>query len=543
MLLLAAGVEMDSAARRAVRERAHGAPQRRWATLRPGAGGAARAALERAHAGAAAAALAPASRSTKRAGLTAARLRIDERVLHYLAGVNYLDARLQPLLQAGRRAAAAWPTRSARWPRDVADALARQPRRPLPLVQLWRRRRAWPARRRGRRSRRAAGCTLYAHRAPTMSRRPRTSSRRSPRCGNAKRRCSDGALLVELRRCVRGAHGVRRFVEQVERPGVRRAARAAARSTRADLRYRVDKPTGATSGSSGSRRSAPSAAGSAAALDGVGAEFRLSAARSSRRAAARAAPHCGERPADGAAAAACRELGRPRLDGLAQRIEPQRRLGRPRAARGADCRRCARSPRRCGTGSTVLRALGLRRARARAGSGIAVLFAGESGTGKTHGRRGAGARARGSTSTASTSSAVVSKYIGETEKNLRARLRRGRGRRRDPALRRGRRAVRQAQRGEGQPRPLRQHRGQLPAAAHGGVPRPGDPDDQPEGRARHGVPAAAALRRAVSRSRTRPSAKRSGARVFPAATPTAGLDHGQARAAATSPAAASATSR
>ena len=34
------------------------------------------------------------------AGLTRGRLRIDERILHYLAGVNYLDARLQPLLRA-----------------------------------------------------------------------------------------------------------------------------------------------------------------------------------------------------------------------------------------------------------------------------------------------------------------------------------------------------------------------------------------------------------------------------------------------------------
>ena len=77
-------------------------------------------------------------------------------------------------------------------------------------------------------------------------------------------------------------------------------------------------------------------------------------------------------------------------------------------------------------------------------------------------------------------SAVVSKYIGETEKNLRRALRRRRGRRRDPVLRRGRRAVRQTQRGQGQPRPLRQHRDQLPAPADGSVSRPGDPRHQHE---------------------------------------------------------------
>ena len=32
--------------------------------------------------------------------LTTSRLAIDERVLHYLAGVNYLDPRLRPLLRA-----------------------------------------------------------------------------------------------------------------------------------------------------------------------------------------------------------------------------------------------------------------------------------------------------------------------------------------------------------------------------------------------------------------------------------------------------------
>ena len=34
-----------------------------------------------------------------RQGLTAARLKIDERILHYLAGINELDIRLQSLLQ------------------------------------------------------------------------------------------------------------------------------------------------------------------------------------------------------------------------------------------------------------------------------------------------------------------------------------------------------------------------------------------------------------------------------------------------------------
>ena len=78
-------------------------------------------------------------------------------------------------------------------------------------------------------------------------------------------------------------------------------------------------------------------------------------------------------------------------------------------------------------------------------------------------------------------SAVVSKYIGETEKNLRRLFDAAEDGGAHPVLRRGRRPVRQAQRGQGQPRPLRQHRGQLPAPADGGLPRPRHPGHQHEG--------------------------------------------------------------
>ena len=228
---------------------------------------------------------------------------------------------------------------------------------------------------------------------------------------------------------------------------------------------------------------------------------------------------------------ACRAQARPRLDDLAQRIEPARGLGRPRPARARSCRRCARSPRTSATGTRVYERLGLRRAeQPRARHQRAVRR-----------RRAAPARrwpprcsptSCASTSTASTSAPVVSKYIGETEKNLRRRLRRGRGGRRDPALRRGRRAVRQAQRGQGQPRPLRQHRGQLPAAADGGLPRPRDPDHQPEG-ARSTRRSCAGIRFVVQLPvpGRRAARREIWRRIFPAETPTDGLDADAARAA------------
>ena len=86
-----------------------------------------------------------------------------------------------------------------------------------------------------------------------------------------------------------------------------------------------------------------------------------------------------------------------------------------------------------------------------------------------------------------------------------ARVRRGRGGRGAADVRRGRRAVRQAQRGQGQPRPLRQYRGQLPAGADGGLPRGGDPGHQPAPCPRRRVPAAAALHRHLPVPRRRPS--------------------------------------
>ena len=68
-------------------------------------------------------------------------------------------------------------------------------------------------------------------------------------------------------------------------------------------------------------------------------------------------------------------------------------------------------------------------------------------------------------------STVVDKYIGETEKNLDRIFTEADRVNGDPAVRRGGRAVRQAVRGEGRPRPVRERRGRLPAPAHGALRR------------------------------------------------------------------------
>jgi hypothetical protein len=97
LLLLVAGVEMD-ARLGPLCAQANGQAGRPWATF-----GLAMSLLPSAHWDA----MIP-SEPLRRwrlleidesAGLTVGRLRMDERVLHYLAGLNYLDQRLQPLLQ------------------------------------------------------------------------------------------------------------------------------------------------------------------------------------------------------------------------------------------------------------------------------------------------------------------------------------------------------------------------------------------------------------------------------------------------------------
>ncbi|WP_137973105.1 ATP-binding protein [Pseudomonas sp. F(2018)] len=98
LLLLCAGVEMDARLAQLCAQ-ASGHTARPWATF-----GLALAALPAPH-WSALAPLEPLRRwqlleVDESAGLTAGRLRVDERVLHFIGGINYLDHRLQPLLQA-----------------------------------------------------------------------------------------------------------------------------------------------------------------------------------------------------------------------------------------------------------------------------------------------------------------------------------------------------------------------------------------------------------------------------------------------------------
>jgi hypothetical protein len=97
LLLLAAGAEMDAHIA-ALCAQGSGQPLRPWASF-----GLALAALPQPH-WSAIAPLEPLRHwrlldIDEAAGLTSSRLKIDERVLHYIGGLNYLDHRLQPLIE------------------------------------------------------------------------------------------------------------------------------------------------------------------------------------------------------------------------------------------------------------------------------------------------------------------------------------------------------------------------------------------------------------------------------------------------------------
>jgi hypothetical protein len=82
---------------------------------------------------------------------------------------------------------------------------------------------------------------------------------------------------------------------------------------------------------------------------------------------------------------------------------------------------------------------------------------------------------------------VVSKYIGETEKNLASLFDKAEGKEWS-SLRRGGRALREANRHPRRPRQVRQPGGLLPAAADRVLRRPRDPGHQPAQQHRRGVP-------------------------------------------------------
>ncbi|HEY8014573.1 MAG TPA: ATP-binding protein, partial [Dongiaceae bacterium] len=410
LLLLAAGVEMDAEFAPLCAAAAGGA-QRPWASFALALGF-----LPEAHWSA----LSP-SRSLRRwhllepaedTSLVAARLRIDERVLHYLAGINQLDQRLAPLLRRiGEPLAMAEAHQAAL---DTILATLDKLGPPLPVLQLWggdlHGKRDMAAQLAGR-----CGLQLHALAADDIPASPHEVELLAS-LWERETALSDSALLVE---CADAAPGgpVRRFVERVG--GLTLVAlREPASFARNDLRFQVEKPDRRDQ-----LRLWEQALGSAAArlgnaLEAVASEFRLSA-RDIQRAAAPLAREAAVLPDPAALTTAlwqaCRAMERPRLEGLAQQIEPAAGwddLVLPEAQKAILRQITIQLRHRL----TVHDRWGFATKNNR-GLGISALFEGESGTGKTMAAEVLANELHLELFRIDLS-AVVSKYIGETEKNL-----------------------------------------------------------------------------------------------------------------------------
>ncbi|MFD9118736.1 ATP-binding protein [Streptomyces bottropensis] len=402
LLLMCAGVALDTDFAHACAE-AQNAPERTWATFGLGLAKLANPYWT---------ALTPAGplrrwhlvEVTHPETPTISALRIDERILHALTGVAYLDPRIQPLTvrlpepgplpvplrEAGEQVA-------AHWSRAESGCVLLYGR-PVPDL----------------RSAAVGACTEF-HASPVCLRAadlPKTPEERDLLARLCERETVlDGtAWIIEVDDtvpdCSRlaldlvGRLDVPTVVisrEPIMGPGPRvEVGPARADDARAVWREALG----------------PAAAGLSAWIDRVAGQFDLGLeAVDTAAAEALAAPEAGTALWD-----ACRQLARPSLDGLAQQIEPR--------ARWADLvlpdhqlRVLRELTAHVRHRVTVLEDWGFA-ARTGRGLGTAALFSGPSGTGKTLAAEVIAGELRLDLYRVDLSQ-VVSKYIGETEKNLR----------------------------------------------------------------------------------------------------------------------------
>jgi len=409
LLLLCAGVEMDSRLAAQCAE-AQGHPQQTYVSF-----GLAMATLTDPHWSA----LTP-SRPLRRfrlvdveasRGLACAPIRIDERILHYLAGMNLLDQRLESYLRVSPR-----PEWIADEHRTVASQVLRvieSYSQQVPTVHLC------GDDPQGQEDVAAlasqqAGRLLLALRiedlpaiGPELEQFAMLWERESL--------LLPGALLMQC-----GAAGLNapaRYLLDRLQGLLFVSSREPVRLDRPFARFDVNKPGPVEQKHLWRRALGPAAANLNGALDNLAEQFRLSA----RMIFSTGSPLSGDGDAaEGELQAsglwnACCSLARPKLEDLAQRIVPYAGwddLVLPHLQKQILRQMTAQVRHRM----TVYERWGFS-AKGRRGLGVSALFCGESGTGKTLAAEVL-ARELGLDLYRIDLSAVVSKYIGETEKNL-----------------------------------------------------------------------------------------------------------------------------
>jgi hypothetical protein len=408
VLLLTAGVEMDAEIAQLCGT-AQGLPQRCHATF-----GLALAALESPH-WSALAAVRPLRRwrlveVEDGSGLASGRLRIDERILHYLAGVNYLDTRLQPLLRIVSPAPAMPETH-----RNVCQALAdslRENSAPALAVVLTGDDldgqgdvAAYVTAHLGLRLQCVRAEDLPAS-AAEIDAFAILWQREAALLGAALLiQCRDTTVPAVVASLAERLSGML-FIAGRELPPFKPAG----------LRFTINKPDAGEQKQLWEQALGGAAARLNGALDGVASQFRLSAQTILATGRELRAALTATTQPDAVLWRACRDASRSRLDDLAQRIEPAAGwddLILPHAQKNILRQIAAHAQHRL----TVYQEWGFAAKGAR-GLGISALFAGESGTGKTMASEVLANQLHLDLYRIDLSS-VVSKYIGETEKNLR----------------------------------------------------------------------------------------------------------------------------
>ena len=337
------------------------------------------------------------------------RLRIDERVLHYLAGINYLEPRLQPFLRS-LPVAALMADSHLRICAEIEAALAESEARQQ-LIQLdgddTHAQQDIAAQFAAHR-----GCKLHALNSDDIPTNPHEAEALSV-LWEREAVLLDSALLIECGD-VAPATAVKRFVERVGGT-VFLAASERLSLHRPHLSFTVSKPDRLDQKRLWTQALGAQAAQFNGALDGLAAQFRLSARSIGQTATSLSDSKLDTDPAN-TLWHACRRSQHARLDELAQRVETAAGwadLVLPDAQIGTLRQIAAHVRHRL----TVYERWGFAGKGAR-GLGINALFAGESGTGKTMAAEVLAKELHLDLYRIDLA-AVVSKYIGETEKNLR----------------------------------------------------------------------------------------------------------------------------
>jgi hypothetical protein len=406
LLLLCAGVEMDARLARLCAE-GQGQAQRPYVTF-----GLALGALQEPHWSA----ITPV-RPLRRwrlleleegSGLSSARLRIDERILHFLAGINYLDSRLQPMLRETTPVGLMATSHG-----EIVERIVRhlQANRDFSLViQLT------GADRSGQEDVAAAVCERLGLQSYTLDAQDIPGALHDQEAFTVLWERESWLLGAALLLRVSDFNdGTQRFVARLGGP-VFLAARDALPVDRQGVRHEVRKPD-----PSDQRILWEQALGAATgrlngALDGVAAQFSFSA-RGIATIGSELRPELdAETEPDARLWRACRGMDGGRLERLAQRVEPSATwddLILPEGQINTLYQVAAHVRHRL----KVYEEWGFSGKGAR-GLGISALFAGESGTGKTMAAEVL-ANELNLDLYRIDLSGVVSKYIGETEKNLR----------------------------------------------------------------------------------------------------------------------------